>query len=170
MAYPSALSALALGTPARLNRLTEWRHQPGAGVRSKGVWAVACCGAGARMHPELGQAGIGPNTCTPFLFPGNNDWGQIGDGTKSDRYVPTKVAGGQPFKSIATSTRHSTCALDANGEAWCWGQSFFLAKPGDDADFPTPTRVAPGVRFSSIAVGEDHMCGIEANTSSALCW
>jgi alpha-tubulin suppressor-like RCC1 family protein len=51
---------------------------------------------------------------------GDNEVGQIGDGTTRDRFVPTAVAGGLAFFSIDAGLRH-TCARDSTGTVYCWG-------------------------------------------------
>lgn len=35
-------------------------------------------------------------------------------------YVPVEVAGGHTLQSISGGSYHS-CALDGQGQAWCWG-------------------------------------------------
>jgi alpha-tubulin suppressor-like RCC1 family protein len=57
---------------------------------------------------------------------GNNDSGQIGDGT-SDPYkvVPVSVAGlPSAVASIALGALHS-CALLENTTVWCWGHNAY---------------------------------------------
>jgi alpha-tubulin suppressor-like RCC1 family protein len=51
---------------------------------------------------------------------GKNDHGQVGDGSKAARGVPTKVAGLPAAKALALGTSHS-CALVDDGTVWCWG-------------------------------------------------
>jgi len=52
---------------------------------------------------------------------GKNDRGQLGDGTTTRRLVPTPVAGGLRFKSLAVGTGHA-CAVAVSGIAYCWGR------------------------------------------------
>jgi alpha-tubulin suppressor-like RCC1 family protein len=56
---------------------------------------------------------------------GNNTDGEIGDGTSTDRLVPTKVGGlpdasSLPAIEVTTAEEHA-CALLKDGEVWCWG-------------------------------------------------
>lgn len=62
---------------------------------------------------------------------GDNDQGQVGDGTTTDRFSPVDVcasgsgAGCEPLSgvvAVSTGYRHS-CALMASGGAKCWGEN-----------------------------------------------
>ena len=47
-------------------------------------------------------------------------YGQLGDGTTTDRWVPTSVAGRPPFIAVSAGTYH-TCGVTAVGAVYCWG-------------------------------------------------
>src|SRR5258708_38261308 len=51
---------------------------------------------------------------------GSNVFGQLGDGTTTDRGMPTDVPGLTGATQIGAG-RSSTCALLADGTAKCWG-------------------------------------------------
>ena len=51
---------------------------------------------------------------------GDNEVGAVGDGSAEDRPVPTAVAGGLMFASIAAGFRH-TCGRTNTGTVYCWG-------------------------------------------------
>jgi alpha-tubulin suppressor-like RCC1 family protein len=71
---------------------------------------------------------------------GLNDHGQLGDGTQSNRFVPTPVAGGWRVTRIAAGLSHA-CGLLADGTAFCWGENRF----GELGDGTTTLRSAPVV-------------------------
>src|SRR5207249_2316596 len=51
---------------------------------------------------------------------GYNVYGQLGDGTTTDRLTPVLVAGGVSFAAVSAGELH-TCGLTAAGAAYCWG-------------------------------------------------
>ena len=74
---------------------------------------------------------------------GRNGSGQVGDGTSgNDRNAPVQVSGlGAGLRDIATKLNHS-CAIDAAGDVWCWGQnSSGQLGDGTTTDSPVPVRV-----------------------------
>jgi alpha-tubulin suppressor-like RCC1 family protein len=80
---------------------------------------------------------------------GNNDNGQLGDGTEdTDRLTPTAVSGSLKFASISAG-RYHTCAITSRGAASCWGNngSGRLGDGTEDTDRLTPTAVSGGIRF-----------------------
>jgi alpha-tubulin suppressor-like RCC1 family protein len=51
---------------------------------------------------------------------GENERGQVGDGTTLDRATPSAVAGGITFTSLEAGFRH-TCGNASGGAVYCWG-------------------------------------------------
>jgi alpha-tubulin suppressor-like RCC1 family protein len=100
---------------------------------------------------------------------GDNDDGQLGDGTRTQRLTPTPVAGGLTFKSFAVGTVH-TCGLTMDGTAYCWGFSGLGAfGDGSTGLRQQPTVAAPGMTFDSIVAGNDFTCGLTP-LGAAYCW
>src|SRR5258708_34963097 len=72
---------------------------------------------------------------------GGNFFGELGDGTTTNRSTPTLVLGGVSFVAVsagAFSTRGGTAA----GAAHCWGPDYFGARC--DATPSDPRAPAPG--------------------------
>jgi hypothetical protein len=92
---------------------------------------------------------------------GANRYGQLGDGTNTDRDVPVRVAGGHTFTMLSASYL-GTCGVATTGEAYCWGRSNSLR---------APVAVAPGHRFISVHSGgaSPMACGVE-QSGDIYCW
>lgn len=111
---------------------------------------------------------------------GVNLAGQVGDATTSDqRDTPAMVAGGHTFVRIASGGDH-TCALQANGTAWCWGDNTYgQLGNGGGVGSNTPVAVGGGLSFESIEAGLQHTCGVvgtptlpggEPAGGAVFCW
>lgn len=100
---------------------------------------------------------------------GGNSVGSIGDGTRTNRVVPTRVLGNLTFTAIDAGAAH-TCALTTNGAAYCWGQN----DEGQlgDTTFTVrsePVAVRGGQRFAALSAGHAHSCALTA-AGHAYCW
>jgi alpha-tubulin suppressor-like RCC1 family protein len=60
------------------------------------------------------------------------------------------------------------CALDEDGQAWCWGLGTLLGD-GTSRSHWEPARVVQEVAFTSLTVGYQHSCGLDA-AGRAWCW
>jgi hypothetical protein len=101
---------------------------------------------------------------------GNNRFGQLGNGTTEDSPQPVQVLG-LPGAStqIAAGAVH-TCALVADGSAFCWGQNLH-GQLGDGSTTHRSTAVAVtgGLRFRSIYAGGALTCGLSTD-GTEYCW
>src|SRR5947208_2790628 len=71
---------------------------------------------------------------------GGNPYGQLGDGTTTDRSSPGLVAGGVSFTAVRAGYNH-TCGLTAAGAAYCWG----FNGTGQLGDGTATDRSSPGL-------------------------
>ncbi len=100
---------------------------------------------------------------------GLNQDGQLGDGTRTARLVPTVVGGPQSFVALAAGVRH-TCGLTATGAAHCWGDNTFgQLGDGSRSDRLLPAAVAGGLAFAYLKAGDLFTCGI-TSAGAAYCW
>lgn len=79
---------------------------------------------------------------------GNNDTGQLGDGTTVSAATPTPIAGSLLFASVTAGVWHS-CGVTTSGVAYCWGSYNTYGYPtagelGDGTTVPSlvPVKVA----------------------------
>jgi alpha-tubulin suppressor-like RCC1 family protein len=106
---------------------------------------------------------------------GNNDHGQLGDGTTMERDTPVvvpKPAMGA-WNRVACGTQF-TCATDSANELFCWGRGehgLIGINDANQTDRHAPTLVAPMGSYATIFAGVDHACALETgSTSRAWCW
>lgn len=102
---------------------------------------------------------------------GWNQYGQLGDGTTTDRSVPVAVEGlTSGVVAIAAGTQH-TCAVTTHGDVACWGgNAWHQLGDGTTTDSPVPIHVygltSPA---KSVAVGTGHSCVVTTGGEVA-CW
>jgi len=85
---------------------------------------------------------------------------------------PTLLA---PLPRLASGATH-TCALTADGSAYCWGSNFgaVLGVPNGStapnlSQSPTPQPIDPARKFVAITAGNSFSCGL-TTASDVLCW
>jgi len=107
---------------------------------------------------------------------GYEGFGGLGDGhaipeEPSRRWVstPSPVVGGLRFTSISAGFQ-TTCALDANGRAYCWGYNSD-GQVGDSTTThrSTPRAVIGGYVFRRVQAGGASTCGITTG-GQTMCW
>jgi alpha-tubulin suppressor-like RCC1 family protein/subtilisin family serine protease len=102
---------------------------------------------------------------------GSNYYGQLGDGTTTNRATAVSVAGISGAVSIAAGHLHS-CALLAGGTVRCWGWNLYgQLGDGSSAVMQVPASVAvSGVSgATAITAGYSHTCALLAS-GRILCW
>jgi len=105
---------------------------------------------------------------------GYNGYGQIGDGTTTNRHTPTAVLlpSGVTAANASTSNRH-TCAIMSNNSTYCWGNDnsnrlgdgsgLSYHQPIATVDFPS------GMYAVSVDSGPQHTCTV-MNDDTIYCW
>ncbi len=146
-----------LGDGTATNRLTP---TPVSGLGT----GVAAITGGYKHSCALTEAGAA-------LCWGDNDSGQLGDSTKTDRPTPVPVSGlSSGVAAIDAGLLHS-CALTATGAMLCWGAN-------DDYQLGNGTNALKTVPFpvegldsgmAAISAGDSHSCAING-AGAALCW
>jgi alpha-tubulin suppressor-like RCC1 family protein len=100
---------------------------------------------------------------------GLNSYGQVGDGSTTNRRSPVKVAGGITFRQVSPGGFH-TCAVSSGKKAYCWGQNAYgqLGNRSSTTQL-TPTGVSDGRLFNVVSAGNAHTCGVTTD-NKAYCW
>jgi alpha-tubulin suppressor-like RCC1 family protein len=103
---------------------------------------------------------------------GNNEDGQLGDGSINDSLTPVPVTGISDIAEVSLGTS-SSCALTTAGALFCWGSNV-EGQIGDDRACgmrcPLPQPVsgsASGV--AQVSVGGLHACAL-TDGGAVLCW
>jgi alpha-tubulin suppressor-like RCC1 family protein len=110
---------------------------------------------------------------------GINTNGQLGDGTTTNRSIPTPVSPGaiptgDKWVDLTLGASH-TCGLSNKGKAYCWGAGTSGQLGNNSAtNSSTPVAVTQGSMIAGesliqISSGLNHSCALSAN-GKAYCW
>ena len=101
---------------------------------------------------------------------GRNEYGQLGDGTTTDRTTPVDVSGITNATSLALSGWGHSCALLIGDTIKCWGSNG-NGKLGDGTftSRTTPVDVYGITNATSLALGSAHSCAL-LSRGTVKCW
>ncbi len=116
----------------------------------------------------------GGHTCVltadhQVLCTGNNQYGQLGDGTFTQRTLLWPVSNLTNVEAISAGSEH-TCAIDKDKKVWCWGRNH-RGQLGNDSqdDSNVPSQVHNLTDVIAISAGGAHTCAIKTD-NSVWCW
>jgi alpha-tubulin suppressor-like RCC1 family protein len=102
---------------------------------------------------------------------GNNNQGQLGDGTTTDRSVPTHIGIDSDWAKISAGGDH-TVAIKTDETLWAWGNnSSGELGDGTTTDHSVPTQIGIFPSWLSVSAGHDYTVAIMDNqTTNGTLW
>ena len=134
---------------------TTYRNAPYQ-INSDGKWVAVAAG----HYHTLGLKADG------MLWTwGQNDWGQLGDGTAVNRNAPQKLLWrGNKWAAVAGGVGH-TAGITGDGTLWAWGRNDF-GQIGDKSYVEKPLPVKIGdPRWVALEAGGLHTVGLKSDGS-----
>jgi alpha-tubulin suppressor-like RCC1 family protein len=107
---------------------------------------------------------------------GWNYYGQLGDGTTTQRTTVTPILGTNmsigKWQVLTNNNFYTTCGIELTTNlGFCWGEnSKGQLGVGDKTDKLIPTVISGGKQWKSITTYSNTTCGIELNTNKGFCW
>lgn len=131
----------------------------------------ACCRIKVTKNAEVKSVAAGANHSLIVKSDGSlwacgwNEYGQIGDGTTTDRHTPVKIMYG--VASVAAGNAHSLI-IKNDGSLWACGRNDYgQLGDGTTTDKLTPVKIMDGV--ASVAAGVRHTLIIKNDGSLWAC-
>lgn len=95
---------------------------------------------------------------------GHNNYGQLGDGTNTDKNTPTQIGTSGNWKTVAAGANH-TVAVKTDGTLWAWGYNNY-GQLGDGTTVAyrnAPVRIGTATNWASVATGISHTVAIKTD-------
>ena len=107
---------------------------------------------------------------------GDNEFGQLGNGTENGTNIPVAVSGISTASAVAVGRFHACALLSAPGNIKCWGANDHGKLGNGDTTIistSTPVDVIGISTATSVSAGNNHTCAVLNDTGaggSVSCW
>jgi alpha-tubulin suppressor-like RCC1 family protein len=132
----------AFPTLTQVGTATNWREATGGG----------------------GYEGFGIRTNGTLWGWGSNEYGQLGDGTFTNRLAPVQIGTATNWKTVVVSGTSAVLALQTNCTLWGWGENNArLIGGGGVSNIALPTQIDTATNWDKISVGAGHALGLKTD-------
>ena len=121
---------------------------------------------------EIGFAhGCGVNSDASLECWGDNTWGSLGDGTTTHSHEALIRVGGLPrVKRLQSMNSETTCVIDVEDRAWCWGKNINgRIESGGPDPITEPVRISSLPTLRQIDIGTSCSCAVDT-AGQVICW
>ena len=124
----------------------------------RGLSSVGTVAAGAWHTVALKQDGS-------LWAWGSNTYGQLGDGTTTQRTVPVRIGTSSSWATVAAGWDH-TVALRQDGSLWAWGENEY-GQLGNGANWArhAPVRIGEDNNWVSVSAGKSYTMALKQDGS-----
>ncbi|MEX2109713.1 MAG: hypothetical protein WD802_03850, partial [Gemmatimonadaceae bacterium] len=140
------------------------------GLTGSPVTFTATAKFGMRLVATGSDHSCGLNAANDVYCWGWNQYGQLGDGTNTDRSAPVKLGNVSLRPPSLALGKYYSCLLLSTGKAHCWGYNGSGSLgDGTNTDSSTPVPVGGTVTFTRIAAAILTTCGLNP-FGGVWCW